>query len=135
MAQGMQYESAQVIGGQVHLTWTDASATETAFRIERATGAGAFAEVGTVGANVTSYDDTTGAPETAYSYRVRATNLGGDSAYSNTATAVTQAAQTVPAAPSNLTATAVSSTQINLAWQDNSNNEDGFKIERCQGNS
>src|SRR4029450_3673278 len=40
-----------------------------------------------------------------------------------------------PAAPSNLTATAISGTQINLAWQDNSNNENGFKIERCQGNS
>lgn len=39
----------------------------------------------------------------------------------------------VPAAPSNLTATAVSRTQINLAWSDNSNNEQGFKIERCQG--
>ena len=40
-----------------------------------------------------------------------------------------------PAAPSNLTATAVSSTQINLSWTDNSSNETGFKIERCQGNS
>jgi hypothetical protein len=27
----------------------------------------------------------------------------------------------------------VSSTQINLAWTDNSNNEDGFRIERCAG--
>ena len=31
-----------------------------------------------------------------------------------------------------LSATAASSTQINLAWTDNSNNEDGFRIERCQ---
>jgi hypothetical protein len=37
-----------------------------------------------------------------------------------------------PAAPSNLVATAVSS-RIDLTWQDNSNNESGFKIERCQG--
>jgi hypothetical protein len=37
-------------------------------------------------------------------------------------------------APTNLTATAVSTTQINLAWTDNSNNEDGFLIERCAGN-
>ncbi|MBI4835573.1 MAG: fibronectin type III domain-containing protein [Planctomycetes bacterium] len=39
----------------------------------------------------------------------------------------------VPAAPSNLIATAVSSSQINLAWQDNSDNEDGFIIERYAG--
>jgi hypothetical protein len=36
---------------------------------------------------------------------------------------------TAPAAPSNLTATAISSLQINLAWTDNSNNESGFSIE------
>lgn len=34
------------------------------------------------------------------------------------------------AAPSNLTAQSVSSSQINLAWSDNSGNETGFKIER-----
>ena len=38
-----------------------------------------------------------------------------------------------PAAPSALVVTAVSSSQINLGWVDNSSNEDGFKIERCQG--
>jgi subtilisin family serine protease len=38
-----------------------------------------------------------------------------------------------PDAPSGLTATPVSSTQINLAWTDNSSNEDGFYIERCTG--
>jgi hypothetical protein len=38
---------------------------------------------------------------------------------------------TVPAAPSNLSANAVSSSQINLAWTDNSSNESGFKIQRA----
>ena len=38
-----------------------------------------------------------------------------------------------PAAPSSLSATAVSTTQINLTWLDNASNEDGFKIERCSG--
>ena len=39
----------------------------------------------------------------------------------------------VLAAPTNLTATAVSPTQINLAWTDNSGGEDGFQAERCEG--
>jgi hypothetical protein len=38
---------------------------------------------------------------------------------------------TPPARPTELTATASSPMQINLAWTDNSGNEDGFAIERC----
>jgi len=41
----------------------------------------------------------------------------------------------VPNAPSNLVANAVSSTQINLSWTDNSSDETVFKIERCTGNN
>src|SRR6266568_4864874 len=41
----------------------------------------------------------------------------------------------LPAAPSNLAATAVSSSQINLSWQDNSSNESGFNIERAPTSS
>src|SRR6266487_1919339 len=38
---------------------------------------------------------------------------------------------TYPASPTTLRAIAASSSQINLSWTDNSNNETGFKIERC----
>lgn len=41
----------------------------------------------------------------------------------------TAAMAQVPTAPSNLTATAVSQNQINLFWQDHSNNEDHFVVE------
>src|SRR5262249_42204285 len=43
------------------------------------------------GANVTSYQDTGLQAASTYTYRVRATNAGGDSAYSNPATAITLA--------------------------------------------
>ena len=39
----------------------------------------------------------------------------------------------VPTSPMNLSATAVSSSRINLSWSDNSYGEDGFKIERKTG--
>ena len=41
----------------------------------------------------------------------------------------------LPAAPSNLAATVVSSTRVDLVWQDNSDNEDGFRIRRKDGAS
>ena len=38
-----------------------------------------------------------------------------------------------PAAATGLSAIAFSPDWLNLGWTDNSNNEDGFKVERCQG--
>jgi subtilisin len=125
-----------VSSSQINLTWTD-SDTETGFKIERCTGASCtnFAQIATVGANVTSYANTGLTASTSYSYRVRAYNAAGDSGYSNTASAVTQAAPAVPAAPTNLAATAASKSQINLSWKDNATNETGFRIERCKGST
>ena len=47
----------------------------------------------------------------------------------------TPIAPALPNAPSNLIATAVSRSQINLAWTDNATNETGFRIERCKGST
>jgi len=117
---------------EIDLVWTDTSDNEAGFKIERCRGVGCttFAQIATVGANVTTYWDIGLSANTAYSYRVRSYNSAGDSGYSNTASATTL---TPPAAPSNLTATAVSRSQINLAWNDNSSNEQTFAIERCRG--
>lgn len=67
-------------------------------------------------------------PDTTYFFRVRGINSGGASPYSNVASARTEA--TAPLAPSGLTATAVSSSRIDLAWTDGSTSEDRFDIER-----
>lgn len=77
---------------RIDLAWTDASSNETGFKIERRSGSGSFSQVAGVGAGSTSYSDTGLAAGTSYSYRVCATNAGGDSTFSNTATASTLAA-------------------------------------------
>ena len=116
---------------QINLSWTDV-ANETGFKIERKTGVGGtYIQIATVGAGIVSYSNTGLTANTNYYYRVRATNAGGDSPYSNEANATTL--DTAPAAPSGLTATAISTTQINLSWTDNASNETGFKIERKTG--
>jgi titin len=120
---------------QINLAWTENAANETGFKIERCTGVdcSSFSQIATVGANVTSYSNTGLNASTSYSYRVRGYNDGGDSDYSNTASAETQVVPALPATPTNLTATAASRSQINLTWTDNASNETGFKIERCKG--
>ncbi len=77
---------------QINLSWRDNSGDEGGFRIERCQGSGCtnFVEVGTVGANVTSVSNTGLTRYTVYTYRVRAYNAAGNSAYSNTAGATTK---------------------------------------------
>jgi hypothetical protein len=84
--------ASSAFAGQIDLVWTDQSAEEALFKIERKTGAaGGWVEVGTVGTNVTGFSNTGLMPNTTYFYRVRASNSGGDSGYSNEASATTAA--------------------------------------------
>jgi hypothetical protein len=69
---------------------------------------------------------------TLYHYRVKSRSGAGVLAtrFDNTFTTASAGTATKPVAPSDLVATAISSSQIDLVWRDNSSNEDGFKIER-----
>ena len=125
-----ELSAVRASSSQINLTWTDNANNETGFKIERRTGTGSFTEVGTVGANVTSYSNTGLANNTQYTYRVRAYNDAGDSAYSNEATALTGS---LPEAPANLAASALDQNRILLTWEDKANNESGFQIERRTG--
>jgi pectate lyase len=76
---------------QINLSWTDNATNEAGFQLERATSAGGpFSQIATPGANTVSFQNTGLAAATTYYYRVRATNSGGNSSYSNTASATTQ---------------------------------------------
>ncbi len=124
----------------IDLAWQDNSADETSFRVEKLVN-GAYQEVQVLAAGTTRLQIGGLTAATSYSFRVRAANDAGNSAYSNTASATTQAAPppppppgpTAPAAPSALTAQAASSSAINLAWQDNSTDETSFRVEQLVG--
>jgi len=65
----------------VCLTWNDNATNAKWFKVERKTGeTGAYSEIGWVPAGTTSYPDTDVQPAVLYGYRVRSTNLAGDSA-------------------------------------------------------
>jgi acid phosphatase type 7 len=122
-----------VSSSQISLSWTDNANNENGFKVEQSTDGTTFTQIAMLGSNAVSFSVTGLTASTTYTYRVVSFNDAGSSSFSNTASATTSAAPpALPAAPSALTATAVSSTRINLAWTDNSGNESGFKIERCK---
>jgi len=127
-------ETAPVPGlPRLDLTWTDNASDEQGFRIERALDAPegterVYTQIASVGANLLTYRNSALEANTRYWYRVRAYNALGTSAYSNEQPGIVAA----PIAPSALTATAhPNGTRVDLAWVDNSNDEQGFRIERA----
>ncbi|HEY3358939.1 MAG TPA: DUF2341 domain-containing protein [Polyangia bacterium] len=119
---------------RVALTWQDASSGETGFAVERCQGAGctSFAAAGTAGPDTPSFTDSGLSAGTAYRYRVKAVSTAScpwETAYCNIADVTTPA----PPEPINLTATAASTTELDLGWTDRTDTETLFRVQRCQG--
>src|SRR6185295_7435678 len=81
--------------------------------------------------NTSAYQDVSVTVNGEYAYRVRAFNNVASSGLTGTATANT----ILPADPTNIASTTISSTQIQITWTDAATNEDGYRIERCVGAS
>ena len=76
---------------QINLSWTDNATNEDGYKIERKTGTGNYAVVGSTGSNMTTFSDLGLTPSSAYTYRVYAYNTAGNSIqYSNEVTLSTQ---------------------------------------------
>jgi HKD family nuclease len=87
----------------------------------------AWTDLATLAANANSYSNTSLTAATDYTYRVSAVAPGGALVSAGDVSATTFA---VTAVPTGVTATAFSSTQINLKWTDAATNETGYRIER-----
>ncbi len=123
--------------GQVTISWNSVSGA-TSYNICWSITWGVTKTTGTKIASATSpYTHTGRSNGTTYYYVVTAVNSSGESSESSQVSATPQSGttiiSTVPSAPSNLTATALSQNNIALTWWDNSTDETGFKIERKTG--
>ncbi len=116
----------------VTLNWTDNSTDEKGFRIDRWNGR-RWVTIKTVGANITSFTNKGLKANTPYAYLLYAYNSGGLSI----SPAFIGDAITLPvggiAAPTNLTATVVSTSNIILQFTDNATNELGYNVQYSTG--
>jgi hypothetical protein len=120
----------------VHLQWTSNSTDETGFVIQRSTDGITFADLATVGAGISQPTMTwlcSAASPTPTRWRPSTHN--GTSAYAVSNSVLVPADATPPAAPSNLAASNITQTTLTLTWQDNSNNEAGFIVQRATNSS
>jgi len=114
-------EASAVSQDTVDIRWLDNSNNEDGFRIYRGTSL-----VETARANSSGFQDTGLQPGTTYDYAVKAYNQAGESQ----AALCTVTTLAPPTAPSDLAASAVSHSGLELKWVDNSDDEDGFAIYR-----
>lgn len=109
----------------VRVSWSDNSNNATGFTVERKTGSGSWSVIATLLFNQTNYLNTGLLPNTTYQYRVKATNATGSSGYTGPLSVTTS---NLPVAPSGLTWTIISASQVRLNWTD-SPNETGYEVE------
>ena len=130
-------DATAVDSTQIDLAWNppddNGGSPITGYRIEMSpNGTSGWSDLdANTGSTATSYSDTTPSPNTTRHYRVSAINDAGTGTASNVANATTSG--TPPGQPTNLTAEAQDTAQIDLVWRAPSNDGGspitGYRIE------
>jgi len=110
------------VAGEIDTSWTDNANNEDDYEIYRGTSSGSLSSLKLLSANTTSYLDTSVSDGRTYYYRVDVSTEH----LSSTSSEVS--ATSVLPAPSGLLATAVSPSQIDLTWTDNTSDNDGYRV-------
>lgn len=116
--------STVVNDSEIKLTWTDNSALESGFVLERSINGQAFITIAEPGKNITSYSDKTIAVNTTYNYRIKAKNKLTVTEYSNLVNAKINFQAPL------LSYHLVSGNTIDLSWIGNSEFETGYVVEQ-----
>ena len=117
---------------RINLSWTDV-AYEQQYYVQHTLAGGTWTTIATLPAGATTYSHAGVSAGVRHYYRIIVGVANGAPGFSNEASAVPPSCS--PLAPSGLTATVVSCSQINLSWTDNSNNETGFRIQKSFSNT
>lgn len=120
----------------IQIKWQMSESTASLFFIQRKDSTqNDFVEIAQVPGYFHHYVDETALSQTAYQYRVVANNTAGNSSPSSPASITSMAdPANSPSAPTALTATSISDKQILLKWQETTNSEKEFRIERIAAN-
>src|SRR2546423_12297478 len=123
--------ASAVSWNEIDLTW-QTSPSASGYQIFRSTtgATGSYAQIGSVYGNTSRYADVGLTPSSQYCYKVRSFKYTGKSisngAFSSAACATTLPPPIVP--PSEIDAIP-QEYRILVKWKDNSDNEDGFRVE------
>ncbi|MCC5848088.1 MAG: fibronectin type III domain-containing protein [Verrucomicrobia bacterium] len=118
---------------QLELTWQDNAWNEQTYHVERSADGSNWTEIAALPEGSDRYLDEGLESDTTYHYRVAASNITGISEWSAVASGTTIPDPThPPTAASNLEVSVVSDSEIELNWTVNSDDEDGFLVERSQ---
>ncbi|NNJ10045.1 peptidoglycan DD-metalloendopeptidase family protein [Chloroflexales bacterium ZM16-3] len=118
----------------VSLSWQDNASNESGYRIYRWNGSG-WPLYASLGPDVTSFTDSGLLCNQGYSYRLAVFNDAGEVFVDGWIDGFTTACQTapLPAAPTGFQTSSTNEHNAMLTWQDNANNESGYRIYRWNG--
>jgi titin len=120
----------EVVGTtEIKLTWQDTTMTESGYKVERKTGlSGEWYTIAVLSPDTTSYNDKWINSTDVYFYRINVYDASNSVNYSDELVVSLKK----PEAPTELKATPISSSEVQLTWKDNSFNENEFVIEAMQ---
>lgn len=124
----VELEAFTIAHNQIDIVWKDISDNEDGFILERSENEDMSDSVFIIlERNTASYQDKTPAKNTTHYYRVLAFDSNTVSGYSNVGNATTPDHVN---APGSLLAEAATASTMDISWEDNSENEDGFRLQR-----
>jgi hypothetical protein len=123
--------AANTGGTELDLTWTNNATNATGVEVWSSVNNGTFTRIAQLAATATSYANINLTPGTSYLYFVRAvTPAWPANAPNSDSGTVSSTTSITPLAPTPLTATTPTSTEVDLSWTPGDNNATSFKVYR-----